>query len=203
MGTRARLLGTVVALVWTATAWADLPGAAYRGAETNLLDQLRRGFETAPDSPAKTRELIQMLDGRLPAEPADWPPVFLAYRAALAGLAGKHSRWPLERYRGTKEGLVRLDARVAANPESIEIRMLRFSFCRQLPDFFGRESQAEADLAALAEMLEQGADAAVAGTYRRDLIRWILRHGRPAPESRQKLESALDALPGGGGAAGD
>ena len=70
---------------------------------------------------------------------------------------------------------------------------LRFSFCSQLPEFFEKGPQAAADLAALADQFARGEDPTVAGTYRRDLIRWLLQRGNPAPGDRRKLETALGA----------
>ena len=48
-----------------------------------------------------------------------------AYRAALAGLAGKHSLRPWTKYQHAKVGLAKFHGLVETYPESIEIRMLR------------------------------------------------------------------------------
>lgn len=121
-------------------------------ADPDLLEQVRLEFERAPDSSAVTRSLTRLLQARLPPDRAEWPPVFQAYDAALAGLAGKHARLPWDKYNRTRAGLAGLDALAAAHPESIEIRALRFFFCRGLPDLFQAGPTAEADLAALARM---------------------------------------------------
>ena len=188
-----RAAGLLVALLGAAAAWASPPENVARDPDPGLLDLMRRGFEIAPESATETRALLALLDERLPADPAAGPPVLQAYRAALEGLLGKHGRLPWDKYKRTKAGLAKLDALVAAHPDSIEIRALRFSFCSQLPDFFEQGPQAAADLAVLAEQFERGEDPAVAGTYRRDLIRWLLQRGNPAPGDRRKLEAALGA----------
>ena len=188
-----RAAGLLAALLGAAAAWASPPETGARDSDPELLDQMRRGFEIAPESEPETRALLAVLDERLPADPDAGPPVLQAYRAALEGLLGKHGRLPWDKYRRTKAGLAKLDALVAAHPDSIEIRALRFSFCNQLPEFFEKGPQAAADLAALADQFERGVDPSVAGPYRRDLIRWLLRIGNPAPGDRQKLEAALGA----------
>ena len=189
---RARGILIFLALAWAATVWAGPEVGAYRDADPELLDRLRRGFEIAPESAAETAALEKSLVERLSGPRSEWPPVFQAYAAALEGLSGKHSRLPWNKLKRTKAGLAQLDALVAAHPESIEIRMLRYFFGSQLPDFFETGSQAEADLVVLADLLERGADAEVSGAYRRHLIRWILQHGKMAPEPRRKLEAALE-----------
>ena len=190
-GARRRAAGIVAALLAAAAAWASPPEIGARDPDPALLDRMRRGFEIAPESEPETRALLAALSESLPADPAAGPPVLQAYRAALEGLLGKHGRLPWDKYRRTQAGLAKLDALVAAHPDSIEIRALRFSFCHQLPEFFEKGPQAAADLAVLAEQFERGADPSVAGTYRRDLIRWLLRVGNPAPGDRRKLAAAL------------
>ncbi|NLG33726.1 MAG: hypothetical protein GX548_00060 [Lentisphaerae bacterium] len=158
-------------------------------ADPDLLEQVRLEFERAPDSSAVTRSLTRLLQARLPPDRAEWPPVFQAYDAALAGLAGKHARLPWDKYNRTRAGLAGLDALAAAHPESIEIRALRFFFCRGLPDLFQAGPTAEADLAALADLFARGADDSVAGDYRRKL-RQALREAAPAgSEARRKLDA--------------
>lgn len=158
-------------------------------ADPDLLEQVRLEFERAPDSSAVTRSLTRLLQARLPPDRAEWPPVFQAYDAALAGLAGKHARLPWDKYNRTRAGLAGLDALAAAHPESIEIRALRFFFCRGLPDLFQAGPTAEADLAALADLFARGADDSVAGDYRRKL-RQALREAAPAGfEARRKLDA--------------
>ena len=193
MGMRLRAAGWLAAWLATAAVWAAPPENSTRAPDPEVLDHLRRGFEVAPESASETRALLAVLDERLPADPDAGPPVLQAYRAALEGLLGKHGRLPWDKYRRTKAGLAKLDALVAAHPDSIEIRALRFSFCNQLPEFFEKGPQAAADLAALADQFGRGGDPSVAGPYRRDLIRWLLRIGNPAPGDRQKLEAALGA----------
>ena len=190
-GARRRAAGLLAALLGAAAVWAAPPDEIDRDPDPGLLEQMRRGFEIAPESETETRALLAVLADRLPADPAGGPPVLQAYRAALEGLLGKHSRLPWEKLNRTKAGLAQLDALVAAQPDSIEIRALRFSFCSQLPEFFEKGPQAAADLAVLADQFARGEDPTVAGTYRRDLIRWLLQRGNPAPGDRRKLAAAL------------
>lgn len=185
-------------LVWmmaVAGGAADVPppAAAYRGADPVLLELVRGRFPAATESPKTTGELIALLDGNLPADPAEWPAIFRAYRASLEGLVGKHSRKPWEKYTRVKAGLARFHGLVEAHPESIEIRMLRYAFCSQLPGLFEVEPLAEMDLVALADLLERGEDPTVTPAYCREVAGWILQNGNPAPEQRRKLQARAAA----------
>ena len=182
----------VVVLLLGAAIWAEPPGEADRGVDVDLLEQVRKGFDAAPGSSQAASTLKELLEQKLPGEEAEWPPVFQAYQAALEGLAGKHSRLPWDKYNRTKAGLAKLNPLAEAYPESIEIRMLRFSFCIHLPEFFEMGPQVELDRVALVDRLVRGTDSAVSGEYRKALIGWILRNGKPTEEQRTRLQAALE-----------
>ena len=184
-----RTLGwIVVGCLFPIVAWG---GEAYRGADSNLLAKVRAQFEAATESGPVTTALMELMDRQLPRDGAEWPPVFSAYRAALEGLTGKHSHLPWQKFRRTQAGLARFQGLVEANPESIEVLMLRFSFCSQLPDFFDMQAQAERDRRALIQLMAAQGDPMVDDSYRRDSMRWILKNGNPTPAERQQLEAML------------
>lgn len=172
-------------------AWGGAADQANESVDADLLERVRTGFEAAPDSAVATQALLSLLDERLPPTRSEWPPVFRAYRAALEGLSGKHSRRPWTKYQRTKDALAMWTGLVEAHPESVELRMLRYSFASQLPDFFDQQAQADADLAVLVALLERAEDSHVTENFRQNSIRWILRNGTPALEQRRRLEILL------------
>lgn len=185
----------VPALFLAVAARAGTIEDAYRGADPVLLATVRADFAAAPESAAAAERLARHLAGALPADVESWPPVFRAYRAALAGLAGKHSRRPWDKYRRAKAGLAQFQGLAEAHPDSVEIRMLRYSFCSQLPGFFETRPQAEADLAVLVGQFERNEDPRIDEAYRLGSIRWILRNGAPPPALRRRLEALLPGAP--------
>ena len=87
-------LGMLVLAGGFALARAERVGEVYRGVDAGFLGEIRREFDAAPDSAAATRTLAEKLDQKLAEEPDGGAPVLRAYRAALEGLEGKHSRLP-------------------------------------------------------------------------------------------------------------
>ena len=173
----------VVLLVAALRAAAAVPGGTREVVDAELLGRLRQGVEQAAESAALTRELQALLVARLPPGRADWPPVFLAYGAALEGLTGKHALLPWDKFTYTKAGLAQLNKLVTAHPDSIEIRSLRYFFCSQLPDFFEVQPTVQADFAALMDLYAREADETVAGEYREQLRQRLLRNSQANAEA--------------------
>ncbi|MGD9613326.1 MAG: hypothetical protein AB7V22_10570 [Kiritimatiellia bacterium] len=190
---RAAVCLLIVGLQAASVRAADVPPpeAAYRGADPVLLEQVRARFKAATESGKTTGELVALMDGRLPADPAEWPAIFRAYRASLEGLIGKHSLKPWDKYVRVKAALAQFAGLVEAHPESIEIRGLRFAFYFQIPKLFDVRPQALADRAVLADLLLRREDPTVTATYCREMAEWILQNGAPLPAERKKLAVAL------------
>ena len=185
-----------IKMVWlglmvSATAWGGGEAGNLGVDSGELLTEVRKGFETAPDSLVETRRLIRLLDESLPADGKEWPPALAAFRAALEGLLGKHSLRPWEKYNRAQAGLARFAGLAEAQPESIEIRMLRYSYSSQLPGFFDMRPQAERDLAVLIGLFEKRTFAEVPEEKQRDMMRWILQNGKPGKAERRRLEALL------------
>ena len=174
-------------LLAAGTVRAASSAEAYRGVDTRLLAQVRESFEAAPESAAATRRLIVLLDSHLPPDRNTWPAIFRTFRAALEGLRGKHSHLPWEKYRHVKAAIAQFRGLVEAHPDAVELRMLRYSFCSQLPEFFDMGPQAAADLPVLVDQLERNEDPLVTDVFRRKAAQWILQHGKPTPDIRERL----------------
>ena len=169
---------------------APAPEEAYRGADRDLLEQVRGRFKAATESAAITAELIALMDGTVSGEIASWPAIFRAYRASLEGLVGKHSPAPWDKYARVKAALAQFAGLVEAHPESIEIRGLRFAFYYQIPKLFDVRPLALADRAVLADLLLRREDPTVTAAYCREMAEWILQNGDPRPAERKKLAAA-------------
>jgi hypothetical protein len=75
-----------------------------------------------------------------------------------------------------------------ANPWSLEIRFLRFSFFHQLPLFFGVRSTVAPDLAMLIRMLEEGGHDDVPREIQRDMASFLLDCGEADTRQRDRLQ---------------
>ena len=70
---RAAVFLLVVGLLAASVRAADVPAPeqGYRGADLDLLEQVRGRFKAATESAAVTAELVALMDGQLLTEPAE------------------------------------------------------------------------------------------------------------------------------------
>jgi hypothetical protein len=139
-----------------------------------FLSRLRVSFYNSVESAAATEQTVALIQAAFPSKRDSWPPVILAYYAALEGLRGKYASGLLDKLGHVNTAVSLMRRLPEDNPGSLEIRFLRFCFFRQLPLFFGVRSTLGPDLAELIRMLETGADPDVPLEVRRDMVSYLI-----------------------------
>jgi len=125
-----------------------------------------------------------------------------ALAGALEVIRAKHSRWPPNKLRYLREGLSVLNRLVEETPGDAPIRYLRLMSTYYLPFFLDQDDAVQEDLEALCALLpESGAQ--FSNPVYAAALRFVLERGSPDPETRARMEAALNALwPGFGGSYG-
>jgi hypothetical protein len=170
--------------------------AAYAGLDEASIAQLRSDFTAAVESMAATEAAIRSMDASFTGDRLRWPPIARAYRASLEGLIGKHSPKLIEKFNRVKTAIADYEGLIEAYPGSLELRFMRFAFYSQLPGLFGVGRHVDPDRAVLTDMLEQGSDDRVPDSQKLDMIRWILKDGKPGKAEAARLRAAADRLGG-------
>ncbi len=128
--------------------------------------------------------------GRRPTPSSPLDLLLRAYEGSFTALRGKHGSWPPARLRALRSGFGLMDAAVAAAPDDPRLRYIRLRSGFHLPGIFGRKTEVDDDLAALARVLPERAgafdDDALA-----EVVAFVLQHGAPSPSARRVLENLL------------
>jgi hypothetical protein len=161
---------------------------------SEFLPKLRLMFYRAVDSAPVTEEAISAIESAFPLPPDDRPPIIRAYLAALEGLRGKHAAGLLGKLDHINKAKAVLRDLPEANPRSIEIRFLRFSFFRQLPLFFGVRSTVGPDLEVLIRMLEEGGHDDLPAEIQRSITSYLLDCGEADRGQMERLRSVRRTL---------
>ena len=147
-----------------------------------------RAIDPAMDSIGRLRE-SPLVAGR-----QELDLLLTAYEGALVTLRAKHGFWPTSRLRHLREGLVVLDAAVAAAPDQAEIRYLRLMSCFYLPGILGRGDSVREDFAALARLLPQARDR-YDPTLWEAITTFVLENARLSAAQRADLQAGMNRAP--------
>lgn len=119
-----------------------------------------------------------------------------ALSGALDVLRAKHATWPPERIRRLRDGLAALDRAVEAHPRSPEVRFLRIVSTFFLPFPFSRKHEVRRDMDVLTGLLAGDGPEDVPSVTVAAAAVFLLGHGSPGPDARQRLASLLEVHDG-------
>lgn len=85
-------------------------------------------------------------------------PVLQMYKYGILALKARYESNLLRKRDYLFESMAKMDAQVERTPDDPEVRFLRGSFYYYLPGFLGKKREAQADVAAIAQLLLQNPD---------------------------------------------
>ncbi len=188
-----RRIGRLAAAVLLLTAAA----ASASGEPPPDLPLIRASFHHAVEDPAGVDELARYIEGAYGPLPDRFPPVVRAYYASVEGLKGRHARGLREKLDHTRRAIALFRDLVEANPDSLEIRFLRFTLYSRLPPFFGVRPLVSADLPVLVALLERERYDDVPSQVQRAMAAYLLENAELDRRARERLEKLGDASHGG------
>ena len=75
----------------------------------------------------------------------DISPEAIGYTAAMILMKSRYVKGPFSKFKYFKQGKKLLDQDISENPTSIEVRYIRFSMQKQIPDFLGYNKNIKED----------------------------------------------------------
>ena len=113
------------------------------------INTVRTTYKLAVDQSAKADELVKMTGNH------GNNGVLMAYYGTGKALQAKHGWNPASRFALAKEAAVMLNKAVAASPQNLEVRFLRFSFESRAPAILGITSHTREDKAWIMSPLDK------------------------------------------------
>ena len=118
-------------------------------------------------------------------------PVLQAYYGSAEALMGKHAWNPYKKVSYLKSGLRTLELAIAKNPESIEIRFLRFSIEHYLPPFLGLSKNLEEDGKKIVELIEKDSLSTADSTLVKNIVNFLKKTNRFSAREVEILNSGI------------
>lgn len=150
------------------------------------LSEVRKLYTAAIEDEDKAEELFEKLN----TNEAKSDALLLAYCGATRALMAKHAMNPYSKLKYLKEGSAMLNTAVDKNPKQIEVRYLRFSVEKNVPDFLDYKQHLQADKKAIVDSIiagTHGLDKAVL----KDVVAYMLKNADLDAASKAKLNKAI------------
>lgn len=164
------------------------------GVDLNIMKTIREQFYIAVDNEDTTASLMNFIRQEFSNNCNVYPPVILAYYASLEGLRAKHALNPLKKLKFVKNAISKMEEAVKRQPNSLEIRFLRFSFYHQIPWIFGLHDKVKEDCIAVIKLLEKRDYSSVSRELQKYVILYMLEKNRVNKEQKTRLEKIYNEM---------
>ena len=158
------------------------------------LNTIRDGFYVAVEDEDTTQAIMRFIRDEFTDDHHQYPPVVLAYYAALEGLRGRHSSNPISKFVHVSNAVEKMNEAVEKAPGLLEGRFLRFSFFHQIPGIFGMAGKVAGDLEKTIALLDERDYRFVDMQLQRDMVVYLLGTDRLKPDQRTWLEQLAKKL---------
>jgi len=162
--------------------------------DVNVLNHIRKEFYIAVDNEDTAVSLMKYIKDNFSSKYKDYPPVILAYYAALEGLRGRHTSNPFSKLAYVSRAIEKMNHAVEKDPDLLEGRFLRFSFFHQIPGIFGMSGKVPDDLRRAIFLLEQHDYSFVDRQVQRDMVEYMLATDQLDMAQRTQLEILASEL---------
>ncbi len=149
------------------------------------LSELRRLYSQSEESTTKTQLFLQALKH---FEAQNSQAVVKAYQAAGVALRAKESWFPFEKLSLIRESFELFKKAVKQDPESVEVRFVRFSIEVNTPFILGMSQHLQEDHQFIAENLSQEA---VPDEMRPEIAKYLLKKNYGNPDELKQLKTYL------------
>jgi hypothetical protein len=125
-------------------AFSDASPAFSQGSQETIIKEVRAEFHQALSSEVGVTSALKVVEHHLASAPSlskELRGVLAAYKGALTAMRAQYTSWPLRKKRYAEEGVTALDASSHAQPNLMEIKILRVAVLNALPSFFGRNDE--------------------------------------------------------------
>lgn len=161
--------------------------------DTATINYLRVNFYEAIDDKKLTYELISFIEQEFKSDVEKYVPIILAYRGALEALQAKHTYNPFSKVSYLVSSLNKIEQAVNNQPESLEIRFIRFSILHNLPGILGYRKELREDAEAIVSLLSLKDYSNLDSEIQQGIIEFMLESNRLSPV-QEKIIKQLSSM---------
>lgn len=113
--------------------------------DLDVLEFIRTNYYASVENEELVEVIEKYIERNFSADKEKYPNLILAYIAALQSVKSKHAFWPLTKLEYFNESMELFSRVVSREPNSLEIRFLRFAILHHVPGILGHSAEKQED----------------------------------------------------------
>jgi hypothetical protein len=121
--------------------------------DLDVLEFIRTNYYASVENEDLVEEIEKFIVRNFSSDKEKYPNLILAYIAALQSVKSKHAFWPFTKLEYFNQSMELFKNVISKEPNSLEIRFLRFAILHHVPGFLGHATERQEDANIIVRLL--------------------------------------------------
>ncbi|HOI30305.1 MAG TPA: hypothetical protein PLZ15_11175 [Melioribacteraceae bacterium] len=154
--------------------------------DLEILEYIRTNYYASVENEDLVEVIEKYIEKNFSADKGKYPNLILAYVAALQSVKSKHAFWPLTKLEYFNESMDLFSRVVSREPNSLEIRFLRFAILHHVPGILGHSAEKQEDANEIFKLLLKKDYSSIKEEIQIGIAEFLVRSERLDP-SKEKI----------------
>ncbi len=156
--------------------------------ELEVLEYIRTNYYASVENEDLVEVIEKYIEKKFSSDKEKYPNLILAYIAALQSVKSKHAFWPLTKLEYFNESMELFSRVVSREPNSLEIRFLRFAILHHVPGILGHSAERQDDANEIFKLLFKRDYSSITEEIQIGIAEFLVRSERLEPEKEKMLK---------------
>lgn len=155
--------------------------------DLDVMEFIRTNYYSSVENEDLVEEIEKYIVKNFSSNQEQYPNLILAYMAALQSVKSKHAFWPLTKLEYFNKSMELFTTVVGKEPNSLEIRFLRFAILHHVPGILGHSSERQEDANTIVRLLLLKDYSSIKAEIQQGIAEFIIRSKRLLPFQEKRL----------------
>jgi len=155
--------------------------------DLDVLEFIRTNYYASVENEDLVGEIEKFIVRNFSSDKEKYPNLILAYIAALQSVKSKHAFWPFTKLEYFNQSMELFKNVISNEPNSLEIRFLRFAILHHVPGFLGHASERQEDANTIVRLLLIKDYSSISEDIQQGIAEFLIKSKRLLPFQEKRI----------------
>jgi hypothetical protein len=155
--------------------------------DLDVLEFIRTNYYASVEDEDRVEEIEKFIVKNFSTDKEKYPNLILAYIAALQSVKSKHAFWPFSKLEYFNQSMELFKKVISKEPNSLEIRFLRFAILHHVPGILGHASERQEDANVIVRLLLLKDYSSINEDIQQGIAEFLVRSKRLLPFQEKRI----------------
>lgn len=155
--------------------------------DIDIMEYIRTNYYASVENEGLVEKLEEFIKERFTSDSDEYPNLILAYVAALESVKSKHAFWPFTKLKYFNKSMEIFNKAISKEPNSLEIRFLRFTILHYVPAILGHSEERRSDADEIVVQLLKKDYSSIKPEIQQGIAEFLIKSNRLSPYHKKLI----------------